>query len=381
MVQLTRGQEPLSIIRQPVETEWHVESDYSPPRASDQELQAARELIASAENPILIIGGGCSRCPEEILALGESIPCPMVTTVAGRGIIPAEHPLSVGAQLRAPYVQELLQQSDLALFVGTEFAQTDHWNDDLQLPDRQIWINLNPGVLKGNRQAMLINADAGDSARRLVEQLPTASTASISSARQLCQDTANLYRRDLTDKEKQHLAVLNEIMAVLPSSATVTTDMTQIAYTAVDYLPLDRPNRWLHPTGYGTLGYALPAAIGAILADRDKPALAIVGDGGIQYTFQEMTLASELELNLVVLLWNNNALLQINDDMDNANIKPVGVRQKNPDFIRLAESCGWQAEKLESLEVLGVKMKQAFVDAGPVLLQLDQDLVPVPQEN
>ena len=133
----------------------------------------------------------------------------------------------------------------------------------------------------------------------------------------------------------------------------------------------------MHPTGYGTLGYALPAAIGAILADRKNPALVIVGDGGIQYTMQEMTLASELELNLVVLLWNNNALLQINDDMDNAGIKAVGVRQQNPDFIALAKACGWQASKVISLQALTTDLKNAFVQNGPVLLLLDQDLIPV----
>ncbi|MEM7562553.1 MAG: 5-guanidino-2-oxopentanoate decarboxylase [Pseudomonadota bacterium] len=372
---------PLSIIREPVTAEWQADTTAAAPCVKDSELKAALALITNAQNPILILGGGCSQYRDEMISLGESIPCPIVTTVAGRGVIPPDHPLTVGAQLRAPYVQELLEQSDLAIFMGTEFSQTYHWNDDLKLPENQIWINLNPGVLKGNDQAMLLIADTGDTARRLNALLPAPAAERVASIQQICRDTSALKRRDLTAKERQHLSVLNEVMRVLPEKANITTDMTQIAYTAVDYLTMDRPNRWLHPTGYGTLGYALPAAIGAILADRSHPALAIVGDGGIQYTFQEMTLASELALNLVVLLWNNDALLQINDDMDNAGIKPVGVRQKNPDFIKLAESCGWQASKIDSMKTLPTQMEQAFAQPGPVLLQLDQNIVPLVPAN
>jgi len=135
---------------------------------------------------------------------------------------------------------------------------------------------------------------------------------------------------------------------------------------------MNRPNQWLHPTGYGTLGYALPAAIGAVLSNEANPALAIVGDAGFQYTFAEMTLASELELNIVVLLWNNDALQQIQDDMDNAKIKRIGVTQKNPDFIALAKACHWEAWEVEGLETMGTDLKRAFSCTGPVLLKLDE---------
>ena len=371
---------PLQIIRQPLEANWQARTPSVPPQADDSQIASAVEQIQQARNPVLIVGGGCSRHAAAIQKLGQSIPCPILTTVAARGVVPASHPLSVGAQLRAPYVQELLQQSDLAIFMGTEFAQTDHWNDDLKLPTNQIWVNLNPDVGKriDKRDASItsILADAGDTARRLCEQLPVVSKEAFEAARSICASASANHGRDLNAKERQHLAVLNEVMQGLPATATVATDMTQIAYTAVDYLTLDRPNSWLHPTGYGTLGYALPAAIGAILANRKKPALVIVGDGGIQYTIQEMTLASELGLNLVILLWNNNALLQINDDMDNAGIKAVGVRQQNPDFIALAKACGWQAQVVESLDTLAGEIEGAFAQRTPVLLRLDQDIIP-----
>ena len=116
----------------------------------------------------------------------------------------------------------------------------------------------------------------------------------------------------------------------------------------------------------------MPAAIGAVLADDARPALVLVGDGGIQYTMQEMTLASELSLNVVVLLWNNDTLLQIYDDMTNAGISPVGVVQKNPDFVALAKSCGWEAWQVLEITSLGMELEKAFDRPGPVLLQLNE---------
>jgi 5-guanidino-2-oxopentanoate decarboxylase len=181
----------------------------------------------------------------------------------------------------------------------------------------------------------------------------------------------------MTPKQKKHWLVITELMKHLPEDVTIVSDMTQIAYTAVEYLPLNRPNSWLHPTGYGTLGYALPAAIGAVLADQSRPALVLVGDAGLQYTFQEMTLAAELDLNIVILLWNNNALQQIHDDMNEARIQPVGVHQQNPGFIALALACGWRARIVASLTSLGSELQDAFDQTGPVLLRLDENLIPL----
>ena len=214
---------PIPIIRQPLDASWQARTPPAPPQAGDAEITSAVEQIRQARNPVLIVGGGCSRHAVAIQKLGQSIPCPILTTVAARGVVPATHPLSVGAQLRAPYVQELLQQSDLAIFIGTEFAQTDHWNDDLKLPRDQIWVNLNPDVGKrvGHRDGniTMILADAGDTAHRLCELLPVVSKESFEAAKSICASAAANHGRDLSAKERQHLAVLTEVMQGLPATA------------------------------------------------------------------------------------------------------------------------------------------------------------------
>ena len=307
--------------------------------------------------------------------LAEKVCCPLLTTVAGRGVVPSNHPLGVGAQLRAPYVQEILEKSDLAVFLGSEFAQTDHWNDNLQLPRNQVWINLCEEVFPAGNDVLAVQAGCTDAAQRISDALPVPKPSTVSRVHEECDLARRQHNRDFTHREEIHWRVLTELMSHIPDNTTVVSDMTQIAYTAVDYLPLSRAGQWLHPTGYGTLGYALPAAIGSALANPKIPVLALVGDAGLQYTMQEMTLAAELGLNLVVLLWNNDALQQICDDMDNAGIARIGIFQKNPDFIALARACHWQAKNVQGLSSLGGNLEKAFAIPGPVLLKLDEKSV------
>src|SRR6185437_15951321 len=126
----------------------------------------------------------------------------------------------------------------------------------------------------------------------------------------------------------------------LPSDGIVCTDMTQIAYLGNYAFPADQPGVWFLPSGYGALGYALPAALGAKVACPERAVIALAGDFGLQFTLQELTTAVELELSLPVIVWNNSALGQIRDDMRAAGIPAVGVTARNPDFVAWAQACG-----------------------------------------
>ncbi len=373
---------PLSILPMSVAKKWRAQSPPLPQLGERDQLHETALALQLAQKPVIVAGGGASGCAENILRLAQEIPCPLLTTVAGRGIIPDDHPLCAGAQLRSSGIQKLLADSDLGVFIGTELAEPDHWNDNLILPQQQIWINLDGALLKRitkqktHSTIITIHGEAGDAAQRISESLPPLSESKLSAARKRCNHVRASVKKEYTRMEKTHLKVINKILAHLPPDTIIASDMTQLAYTAIDFVPLAKPNLWLHPCGYGTLGYALPAAIGALLTRPHASALVMVGDAGLQYTMQEMTLAAELKLNLVVLLWNNDALQQIRDDMDAAGIQPLGVRQQNPDFIALARACGWRAQVVESLSTLGGELENAFAHAleqnEPVLLRLDQ---------
>ncbi|HHO9011143.1 TPA: thiamine pyrophosphate-dependent enzyme, partial [Pseudomonas aeruginosa] len=168
-----------------------------------------------------------------------------------------------------------------------------------------------------------------------------------------------------------HQAILDRIAASLPADAFVSTDMTQLAYTGNYAFASRAPRSWLHPTGYGTLGYGLPAGIGAKLGAPQRPGLVLVGDGGFLYTAQELATASEeLDSPLVVLLWNNGALGQIRDDMLGLDIEPVGVLPRNPDFALLGRAYGCAVRQPQDLDELERDLRAGFGQPGVTLIEL-----------
>jgi thiamine pyrophosphate-dependent acetolactate synthase large subunit-like protein len=163
--------------------------------------------------------------------------------------------------------------------------------------------------------------------------------------------------------------LLAAVRAAIPADAAVFTDMTQAAYLGNYAFAADAPGTWFHPSGYGTLGYALPAAIGALVAEPSRPVLALAGDYGFQFTSQELATAVELQLSLPVVIWNNSALGQIRDDMLAAGIAPTGVVGHNPDFLALARAYGAHAERPQGPAELTAAIQSARLRRGPTVLE------------
>ncbi len=343
---------PIPLLRSEIGPAWSAVVLPARPTAALGDLYACRDLLATAARPVILAGGGATRAAEKVVSLAEGISAPVITTVAGRGIIPASHRLCLGAQLGAAGAREVLANADVAVLLGTELAETDHFSEHLRLPRRQIRVNLNPAALAAPDTAIALPADVGHVAAGLAEICSPAPVQRQDWATKICAEVRASVRTGVNAKTKHHLAVLDLVMATVAENTLFVSDMTQLAYTAVNLLPLERPGCWLHPTGFGTLGYALPAAIGAKLSEPDRPVLAIAGDAGFQYTGQEMTLAAELGLAITLILWNNDRLLQIEEDMRDAGFKPLAVKQKNPDFELWARACGWRAERADNLAEL-----------------------------
>jgi acetolactate synthase-1/2/3 large subunit/5-guanidino-2-oxopentanoate decarboxylase len=154
----------------------------------------------------------------------------------------------------------------------------------------------------------------------------------------------------------------------------IFSDMTQFAYAAKEVWDMDTPGRWHHPYGFGTLGYAMPAAIGGAIARPDSPTMAIIGDYGFHYTMQELGVAVELGLSLPILLWDNGKLGEIEASMVSAQIAPNAVVARNPDFCKLAEAFGARSAAPSSLGALQQAVRDAFAADGPTLIHVASDI-------
>ncbi len=146
--------------------------------------------------------------------------------------------------------------------------------------------------------------------------------------------------------------------------------MTQIAYFGNYAYPVDAPGQWFHPSGYGTLGYALPAALGAKISSPARAVIALAGDFGLQFTITELMTAVEEKLSLPIVVWNNAALGQIRDDMVAAHIPQLGVVAKNPDFVALAAACGAQGRRVRDAASLTEALRAALNHPGPTLIEV-----------
>ncbi|MDH3451364.1 MAG: 5-guanidino-2-oxopentanoate decarboxylase [Gammaproteobacteria bacterium] len=364
---------PLPVLQETVTDSWRPVPPPARPAPAPAQLATCAQMLAQSANTVIVAGGGARAAATQVVALAEHLAAPVLATVAGRGIIDASHELCPGGQLRAEPVQALLAHADVALLLGTDLAEPDHWNDALAVPAQQIRVNLDGDALLAGPETIGLRADIGITVDALLEACVPATAAQRTAAGQRCAESRTAIAGARDAKTDLHRHVVRRMLDILPHDAIVVSDMTQIAYTAVDFIPLRHSQQWLHPTGYGTLGYALPAAIGAKLAAPARKVVVLAGDAGFQYTGQEMAVAAELGMDIAVVLWNNDALQQIKDDMLGAQFEPLAVTQRNPDFGTWAQACGWLSGVANDLPNFARQLTDALANEDRCsLIQLNE---------
>jgi thiamine pyrophosphate-dependent acetolactate synthase large subunit-like protein len=153
----------------------------------------------------------------------------------------------------------------------------------------------------------------------------------------------------------------------------VMGDATQIVYSGSFAMPMEAERCWYYSGTYCALGVALPMAIGAKIGAPKRPVIAVAGDGGFMFTVNELATAVEERLALPIIVWNNDALKEIVDQMDQRDIPRIGVEPKSPDFIGLAQSIGCHATRASSADNLQQSLRKAFTADGPTLIEIRQD--------
>jgi 5-guanidino-2-oxopentanoate decarboxylase len=350
---------PIDVLKQPAGEGWTPRALLSKPAPGA--LDDAVDMLNAARRPIIILGGGAQDAGPAALDIAAKLNAPIYTTVAGKGVVRSDHPLCGGYRLLHPVVQDVLRASDCVLAVGTELSETDFWDTSVVLDGNLIRVDIDPASLaRPHAAAVALLADAKKCLEELAPRIKARAEAPL---------------RPLPQAQESDLrVVLGKILATiragLPEETVVASDMTQIAYAANVMFPMYHPRTWLHPAGFGTLGFGLPAAIGAKLGVGTTPVAVLVGDYGLQCTINELGTAVEHKLPIVILLWNNNALGQIRDNMVDAGIQPNAVTLLNPDFQMLAKAYGLAAEKPASLGALSAVIAKALKADGPTLIEM-----------
>ncbi len=347
--------------------------------------EAAR-LLAAAPTAAIWAGGGVIHAgpaaTEALLRLAERLAAPVVTTFMGRGAIPDDHPLALGLPPHEPEVAALLAASDVLLAAGTDLDGTMTQNQRLGLPSAIVRVDLEP-LPAGMSDPYPAVPVAGDAALALpaldralvalgVDRSGTDAERTAARLRALREAVRTDLRADPATAEAVRL--LDGMRAGLPPQTVVVADMCVAGYWAGGYLPVRAPRRLLYPVGWGTLGFGLPAAVGAALAHAG-PTLAVVGDAGLMYHVGELATAVQERLDLVVLVVNDEGYGVLRFDERRVHGRTFATDLLVPDLERLAGSFGAACVRVD-LDGLADALRAAVAAGGVRVLELRAELTP-----
>jgi thiamine pyrophosphate-dependent acetolactate synthase large subunit-like protein len=360
---------PLDVLDEPAADAPRGPMPSRPAPARDAVERAAR-LCAGARRPVLLLGGGASDAGKSALALARRIGAVVVTTTAGSGVISADDPLSIGTSLATVPGRESLAEADLVIAAGTELAETDHWTDDLPITAPLIRIDIDLNELTDRQAELAILSDAGLAMAAICDALP-GSVITNPGAMERAAFSRHRIRIALESASPDLLALVDSLRAAIPRDAVLATDMTKLGYMANVGFPSFSPRTYFHPSGYGTLGFALPFAIGAAIASRDRPAIAVMGDGGLQFTLPELACATEMGRQFTLVVYDNRGYGMIKDGMIRANINPLGVDPTGPRLDLLAQAYGTGYSRVEGPRELEAAVSRSLGRSEVTLIHVN----------
>ena len=346
----------------------------------DDDINAALKMIAAAKKPIFYVGGGAiqSGAGGLIRALSESNDIPVTMTLMGLGAIPTEHDRSLGmlGMHAARYTNILLEECDLLIAAGVRFDDRATGRVSAFCPNANvIHVDIDPSELHKIKRAHL--GLVGD-VRAFMERLSARMNGQRRPAwiSRVAELKAQLpLAMPGADDPGQPYGLLRAVARMAGDNAIVTTDVGQHQMWAAQAYPINRPRRWLTSGGLGTMGFGLPAAIGAALADPTATVVCITGDGSFQMNIQELATLAEENLNVKIVLMNNNSLGLVHQQQDlfYGNRVFAADYRKKVDFLKIAEGFGVPGYDLGTAKDPEAMLRHAFSESGPCLIHAPID--------
>ncbi|MGF2098443.1 pyruvate oxidase [Mammaliicoccus lentus] len=351
--------------------------------AEESEVRKAAELINNSEKPVVLTGVGAKDAKDELLDFIDHIDAPGVITLPAKGIIPDKHPNFMGnlGKIGTKPAFEATKDADLLILVGTNYPYVDY------LPDKDIpciQIDIKPSVI-GNR----FNVDVGlvgDTKNVLDSLTKEAKKVNDRKFLKACQENMRTWNKWLEeDRTDDSMPIRPErLMAEIEKIATKDTvysvDVGTSTVWSTRYLQLDHNNQFITSSWLGTMGCALPGAIASKIANPDKQAIAITGDGGLSMVMHDFVTAVLYKLPIIVVVLNNQELSFIKYEQQAAGELEYAIDLGDIDFARFADSCGGIGYNVSDVEDIAPTLEKAKRADKPVIVnvRVDPDAAPLP---
>jgi acetolactate synthase-1/2/3 large subunit len=356
------------------------------------QVRKAAELLAEAEKPVILAGGGVitSNASPELLQTAELLMAPVATSFMGKGAFPEIHHLSLGSigMHGNPVANKLLCEADVLLAVGTRFSDRATGNlDTFCTSAKKIQIDIDTAEIGKNIEVDIpIVADAKKAlaalnsrlAKKLKKKENSAWTKRVKKTKKQLNPPSKGESEDLKPK-----ALLKQLRKLLPENAIVTTEVGQNQMWSALYFNAFKPRTFISSGGLGTMGFGFPAAIGAKVACPDRPVVDIAGDGSFRMTEQELATSVMEDIPVIVVVLNNSVLGMVAQWQRMffkgryASVKLGSI----PDFVKLAEAYGAQGFRVGSIREFSKAIKKALKSKVTTVIDVpissEEDVAPM----
>ena len=335
------------------------------------EVRRAAEVLTSASRPLLLLGGGAWRASKVLRELVELLSLPVVMTSSGKGIVAEDHPLSLGDGWMAHQLgREALEQADTILAMGVRFGPltTSWWTR--KISGQIVHVDIDPTEIGKHTDVSIgIVADATQVAEALVVQCreqdlgarsPWLDVVAVREGR----------RAVIRKRAPDAVGTLEGLRRLLPDESLVFNDINGIACWGAGAFICRQPRTFHYPIGFGCLGFAFPAAIGAKLARPAVPVVALCGDGGFLFSGQELATAVHERVSVIAVVFNDNSYGTIKTDQSYRYPgRSIGGDLQSPDFVRYAEAFGARGCRVRSVHDVPEAVATALEYEGPTLIE------------
>jgi 5-guanidino-2-oxopentanoate decarboxylase len=348
----------------------------SPSDKTPHHIEEAMVMLKKARQPLVIVGGGAWQAGKSITQLAEMLAAPILLSAAAKGTISDNHPLCLGVRHHFPAIRSYLENVDVVLAFGTELSE-DGWGNPFTTKGKLIQVDKDASVSERNVKAHICLTGDANIVAALFNNRVQARPDRLKHAHKAIRDLKKRASQEISlvndYKDLQYiLEFIKEIRRSLPKNSILVTDSTRPAYVAFSEFPAYIPRSFLFPCGFGTLGMALPAAIGAKLAHPEKPVCVLAGDGGFQFTMPELGTACQENLNIPIIIFNDHGYgeIRIYEEKRHPG-RRIGVDLQNPLFESLAAAYCIPYFRISKSGDLGDALRASIKFQGPSLIEID----------